>query len=443
MGKKGLAISLATTVAVVSLAMAAGCAPQSGGGELETSAEAAGGSAAEGTMASYAQMFPLQYESSRVTTVDPTGKVDGHGVMTDIIEAPLLRTDTGAFVRGEDGSYTIAGYTYDEGSGDYKIRDLTDEELLQYGLNGGCIACKSSKFNDLYEQFGPDAVTIPMNQEIRDIINGEYFDCNSCHEGAPSADNLRPGIAYFTSVAEDMINELPEGELVCGQCHNGLAYSRDWSRFVKEDGDLEKLDPYRYGYDIDSLMQACLEDQTNGVVDEETGAFTFTTFHADIEAYQQSPHAQAGITCIDCHMPTVTDEATGQEYTTHDASGSPLENEESLEYCLTCHGAQGIGSAEQMVDFVKDVQQENAEYQVLVEDKVSRLLEGIESAMKAGTVGEEALEQAKDLYTKATWYVTWQQGQLPEPGVKAAMNNQHDVLTRAEAMCNEALSLIA
>lgn len=113
---------------------------------------------------------------------------------------------------------------------------------------------------------------------------------------------------------------------------------------------------------------------------------------------------ELGLTCVSCHMPETTDGSSGTDYTYHNASASPLENDTALEYCLTCHKNQGIESKEAMVEMVRGKQAEAAAAIAELDVKFDAAYELIKNANQNGGVDETVLQQARDDYSLAEAY---------------------------------------
>ena len=182
-----------------------------------------------------------------------------------------------------------------------------------------------------------------------------------------------------------------------------------------------------------------------GSYEESTGITTYRSSHAELEITLDSNHHALGVTCVDCHMPQITDPETGETFTDHDASQSPLENEASLAYCLTCHEAQGIDSPEAMVQMVKDLQAETADRGEALKAKLADLHDLIEDANQGGTMDEETLNQARDMYTQAKFYMEWGTFGNGSAYVKVVHNPEEiqSLQQRADVVLDEAIALFA
>ncbi|MEC4175086.1 ammonia-forming cytochrome c nitrite reductase subunit c552 [Adlercreutzia sp. R21] len=435
-------IGAACVATVMLFAAIAGCAPEQAPQTDAAPAEATDATA-EGTMAGYAEMFPLQYASLQQERTDENGIVKGHsiGQLRDICEAPLARDQNGDVLLGENGTVTASGYAYDEELGMYVLPEQTDEQLKETGLYSGCVACKSSKFNDIYAQQGASAFGSVYNKQAREIVNGEYFDCAMCHDGMPSADNLKANLVYFNALGDDFAANLVPKLAVCAQCHN----SYDYRSRITTEADLENFRPYRYGTDLESVFKASYEDGVNFAKDEETGISTSYMVHPIIEIFQTSPMANLGVTCVDCHMPKTTDAESGTTYTNHFAANNPLENEDSLEYCLTCHKNQGIETTADMKAYAEQKADELARGYEELTAQAETFKAALEEAIKTKSKDEATLDKARELYAKASWYdhCINTQPSVISVGHMASMVDGSALVEAGEKACSEGMALIA
>ena len=439
--KRKHVIGAACLASMLTIALAVGCAPKQ---ESPSPIDEVTDSdvVADGSMAAYAEMFPLQFASLQNTRVDENGITKGHSIdiLRDICEAPLARDRNGDVLHNEDGTVNAASYAYDENLGMYVLPDLTDEQLKEMALYTGCVACKSSKFNDLLDQQGPSAFGAVYNADSRKVVNGEYYDCAMCHDGVPSADNVKANLAYFQALGEGFAENLDPKTAVCGQCHN----SYDYRSSIKTDADLQNFRPYRYGTDMESLFKANYEDGVNFGVDEETGIATCTMVHPIVELYENSPMAKAGVTCVDCHMPKTTDAESGTTYTNHFSANNPLESEDALNYCLTCHNNTGISTTADMKAFVEQKADELSQRHDALQSKIDFFLTSLEGAIKSGKADAATLDKARELYAKATWYERCINTQpVITVGHTVAMSDSAALLEAGNAACDEGMALIA
>lgn len=389
-----------------------GCAPQqapseggsgSGGGTAAAETASADG---EKTMEQWGELYPLQYGSFSEETIK-SGKYEGHYALKAKLLAPAVRvertdgqTDTklvnpsGTY---DDGQVIVSGLEYDSETKQWIVVDSELDDLSGTRERQGCYACKSAEFDKVYDQNGAEIFTEKMTDEFVDQMNGQVWSCNTCHDGDPAASAPDAQLTYWTQLARDSFDKIDASSRVCGQCHNSLDYR---SRITDQD-KMDSFSPYQYGFDVDSLYQAAMEDGIY-TVDEETGIELSCLDHPDVEFLQGSVMGELGLNCIDCHMPeTQEGEKT---YTYHNASASPLENEAALEYCLTCHEKQGISSTDEMVEMVRGKQAEAAATIEELDGKFEAAHELIKEANQNGGVDEGTLQQARDDYSLAEAY---------------------------------------
>lgn len=313
-----------------------------------------------------------------------------------------------------------------------------------------CIACKSTTGAKLFDDMGVDAFLNDFDTyagEDGELV--DWYDCGLCHADGEPGGELEPGGMTAVAFGKPLFDQLSTSEeAVCGQCHNyiGAVYTRGglMKKFQSGEADFEDANPWRYGMDPESLMKAALEDGYEMNVDEKTGIATFQANHPEVEIFQGSVHQELGLTCVSCHGVTMT-AADGEEFTSHGFSESPLENPEALEYCLTCHTAQGVKDADGMVEFVHNAQQEMADAEAGFTEKQKQLQELIVAANANAGADKEALDQAKELYTKATWYVRYADGGGDTKGQKIAHNpgGELDYVQRAVVMVEEGIGLLS
>lgn len=305
--------------------------------------------------------------------------------------------------------------------------------LMTDGL--GCITCKSSDLNVLYEEYGDDLWTMPYEDSKEDII--DYWGCYMCHENDPGNTVAATAFAFRTLAGDEYFNSLAPADAACGQCHNYLDnYPREIARNTGK--SLETFEPYRYGTDADAIMKASLEDGDVLLTDEDGVQYFYVEGHADVEMFQGSNHQSLGLTCASCHMPTMKNDK-GEKYVSHNASGSPLKNEAALEYCLTCHKAQGVDSTEAMVAFVKGKQGEQAKAFA----EISDLLEELHGLIVAGTDDADIDAKARELYLQAQWYQGFSNSAANVPGTKAphSFETMMDYYIKAKALAEEGIAL--
>ena len=311
-----------------------------------------------------------------------------------------------------------------------------------------CFSCKSTLATQIVDEKGYAG----MNEAWADYEDQiDWWDCGLCHtDGVPGAE-LAYGGATGQLFSSSLLDTLPAEQAVCGQCHNivGAQYVSPFmmpdlqEKLASGEVSIDDVDPYRYGIDPDAIMKAMLEDGYQMSVDEATGIATFSSNHPEVELFQGSVHEQLGMSCISCHMPQKTNEE-GETYTSHNASSTPFENEEALEYCLTCHADQGVEDTAGMKQVILDAQADHRGLEETIEAKQAELYAAISQAVADGSVDEEVLDQVRETYTRATWWVKYADGWAEIKGAKVAHNPElsRQYVVEATQMVEDALELL-
>ena len=423
-------VSFCMTVGIVGAL--AGCAPgQAADKNLAQSGEVSAEETSPQTMEEWGELYPLQFGSyaegsiKEGKTVDE-GNHEGHYDLKAKMLAPAVRVERADGQRDTKlvnpyGTFNedyiiVEGVDYDPETGKWYVKDDKLRNLSDTRERKGCYACKSSNFDEVYEREGAEIFTEKLDDEFIQEMNGQIWNCTTCHDGDPAANAPDAQLTYWTQLSRESFDKLDAKDRACGQCHNSL----DYRSHITDQETMDSFSPYRYGFDVDSLYDAAIEDGVYSV-DEDTGIVLSCFDHPDVELLQGSVHSELGLTCVNCHMPTMTDAESGTEFTYHNASESPLANETALEYCLTCHKSQGIESTEAMRQMVKDRQKEIEESVADYPDRFTAAYDAIKAAKDAGTVDEGTLQQARDAYSKAEAYFHAAQGGSVD-GVKVAHN---------------------
>ena len=180
--------------------------------------------------------------------------------------------------------------------------------------------------------------------------------CIDCHDGTTLALRVtRPAFiegirVYKASLGVkdyDVNKQASTAEMrayVCGQCHVEYYFKGPEKRLTY---------PWAKGLRIEQIQAYYDEIGFRDWTHKDTGAATLKAQHPEFETWSQGPHARAGVTCADCHMPAIT--YKGENVSDHWVR-SPLLNVEAA--CVACHkkhddkvtGADLRARAEQIQD---------------------------------------------------------------------------------------------
>lgn len=404
-------------------------------GEMGTegSTAATGDAAVEKkTMNQWGKEFPLQYNSYAQIKVNPyDGDKEGHYCLRTKELGPIGRDEKGYKpFRTEDENYTVSWLTYNDETHEWVVDEsvfgVVDEATA---YTKGCFSCRSSQYQEIEEREGDVIYKEPLDDAFIEEINGQMWDCGICHGDTPlNAPDSQ--LTYWNEAAGDAYDDFEAKDRVCGQCHTTMNHF--------------SVDHYRYGLEVDGLYDSKFEqDQIS--FDEDTGITTASGIYLpDVEIVRTSKMRELGVTCVDCHMPKATDKETGETYTMHNASGSPLENENALEYCLTCHESRGIESTDDMVKMVRGLQSEAGDVLTELKAKCDDTKDLIQVAYEGNTVDAAKLDEAREKYSRA--YARYQVA-LGDPntaGLKVVHNPDKTWIYAEEAskMLDEARELL-
>ena len=237
-----------------------------------------------------------------------------------------------------------------------------------------CWTCKS-----------PDVPRVMQEVGVAEFYKGKWetrghqivnpIGCSDCHD--PATQNLRitrPAlIEAFKSQGRDIkradFNELRS--LVCAQCHVNY-YFKGPDKYL--------VFPWDKGLTVEAMEAhydaAEFSDWTHSL----SRTPMIKARHPDYEISQMGIHARRGVTCVDCHMPYVTE--GGIKYTDHHVQ-SPLNAINRS--CQTCHRQ----SEKELTDNVYASQERIHELRLRVEDALVRAHLEAKAAWDHGASQEE------------------------------------------------------
>lgn len=330
---------------------------------------------------SYAGLYPDQFSGWKATEkANENTLYGGSGFRDYLAEHPNLVV-------------MWAGYPfaleYNQARGHYHaLEDVKGTGRRNEKTPATCYSCKS-----------PNVPTAMARDGVAKFY-GHKFDhyidemknpigCADCHELKTMKLQIsRPGlIEGFKSMGKDIKKATKEEmrSLVCAQCHVEYHFKGP-DKYLKFpwDNGLKAEDFERY-YDTTGHS-----DWTHAI----SGAKMVKMQHPDYEVFQQSLHGKRGVSCADCHMPSVT---KGKKEVTDHQIQSPLYMADKT--CGNCHD----WTADQARQRVYEIQNRNRE----MLDRCERVLTAahleIGDAKKLGATDEE-LAGVRKLVSNAQMY---------------------------------------
>ncbi len=335
---------------------------------------------------SWAEAFPLQYASwMRSKEMEPSPTGYGGSVPVQKLDiSPEMKLLYGGIGFSKD-------YKEDRGH-IYAWEDLHETERVGEKTPTSCLVCKTPYVAELYEKEGWDFAAKPLFDHGKDHPE---ISCVNCHD--PATKELRVIQPAFVDAFERLnwnlenAGEKDMRSFVCAQCHVEYYFEPSSKRVVLPwDEGLSAEEMYTY-YSQEPFGFS--GDFTNTV----SGVPMLKTQHPDYEEFSTGVHAQAGLSCADCHMPLRWSE-DGTEYTSHQIT-SPLKNIE--EACLWCHK----GKTEQwLLERVRMNQDAVASLQTNCGINLEETHKLVAETQEKLGIGGENIQKAREALRKAQWY---------------------------------------
>lgn len=297
----------------------------------------------------------------------------------------------------------------------YALEDVIHTARSKPGAS--CLACKTSDYLVMEEVHGESLYAMDFTAMAAQAHSG--VSCYDCHRNEPGVlqitrGHLAEGLSYLPD-EHDMKN------LICAQCH--IEY------FVHPQTKAITV-PWKHGTDVAGMEATFGEWQFIDWVHPQTGGGLYKIQHPEFETYLGSPHQQFGVSCVDCHMPRITNDA-GKLFPSHHWT-SPLKTVEAS--CLGCHRVP----ASDLVSRVERLQGEVEDATVAVSRQLVTLIKAIESVKD--TLPGATLQRVHELHRSAQirWDFVFVENSQGFHNHDKAMR----YLREAEAMIKEAMELL-
>ncbi|MFU8895483.1 MAG: ammonia-forming cytochrome c nitrite reductase subunit c552 [Gammaproteobacteria bacterium] len=306
-------------------------------------------------------------------------------------------------------------YEYDRARGHtYAIEDVMKIDRInryseQAGLPTTCFNCKTNTMPQLYAEYGEElwAKNFHDFRERHDPVR-HSIGCTNCHDpenhmrlvitSIPLAEALeRQGKDWRDASRNEMRS------LVCAQCHveyyfetgaHGVAAK---PHFPWNDG-MNAEDIYYFKAEGDPERDG-FKGQFSDWVHAVSKTPMIKTQHPEYEMFHDSVHAQAGVSCADCHMPRVT---SGPVRITSHHWQSPLKNDDLIRAsCMGCHSDRTPADLRERTEY----NQERVWKQLnIAQEKSVRAHEAVRRAMETPGVDEQLLAEAREMVRKGQWF---------------------------------------
>ena len=223
----------------------------------------------------------------------------------------------------------------------FMVQDQLEVDPGRVKAGGSCLTCKTPYAPILEKKMGAAYFSTPYKEVLATLPKDAQtlgVSCVDCHDNKTIGLKISRGFTLGKAMKEmgvdtTQISKEQGRTLVCAQCH--VTY------MIPKDKDMHSTDVVftwrgsQVGHiTIENIIKQIKSSPANGEWTQSVTGFKMGFIrHPEYELYSNdSPHWLAGVSCADCHMPTVT--ADGQKVSDHRIM-SPLKSD--LNACAACH----------------------------------------------------------------------------------------------------------
>jgi nitrite reductase (cytochrome c-552) len=328
----------------------------------------------------WGQNFPRQYDSFQRTADDSISTPYGGSVPYSKLER------NPALVRLWAGYPFAEDHNEERGHFYAQIDQARSRRVQIVPQPGACVNCHAAEAPQLIAEMGWEGFNRTPYLEMQDRLH-LGSSCADCHD--PQTMNLRlTRPALINALEQEGIDwrQASRQEMrtyVCAQCH--VEYY-----FLGENRILTF--PWSRGRSIEAIEEHFDEYGFYDWLHAESGAPMIKIQHPEFEMWGTGLHAQAGVSCADCHMPYIRE---GAVKVSDHWIRSPLTN--VAQACQTCHRQD----EQHLQDRILTIQHRTAELLHSTETALLDAIDAIAAAMAAGATDEQLVE-ARYLHRRAS-----------------------------------------
>ena len=333
--------------------------------------------------------------------------------------------------------YEGYGFAKDYGSArghSYTLTDVNKTERPHAAAN--CLTCKTPNFTKKVQDEGKGVYSMPFDDVYAEITEngGETVSCYTCHgnnagNASSPKENLVVTHGYIAEALKENIDTIDPGILACGQCHIEYYFNPEDKATTMPHSSIETMTPEET---YDYYTRIGFSDWTQ----ESTGAKMLKVQHPEMETFLLGKHGKF-LNCADCHMPVVENSKTQTVYHSHKLV-SPLSDKTLLQTCLRCH--TDMKTTDEMVAFVKAIQTRITEEETRIGNKLMEFKRALAEANQNGSLSDEQLDEARELYRKAQWFFDYCYVENAEGAHNSELADR--CLTTAEKLIKEGMALL-
>jgi nitrite reductase (cytochrome c-552) len=302
------------------------------------------------------------------------------------------------------------GSEYKEPRGHFfMVQDQLEVDPGRIKAGGSCLTCKTPYAPMLQKQMGAAYYSTPYKEVLAKLPKDQQtlgVSCADCHDNRTMALKISRDFTLGRALKDMGVDSTrittAEGRsLVCAQCHVTYIIPKD-----KEMHSTDVIFPWSgstVGHiTIENIIKQIKSSPTHGEWKQSVTGFKLGFIrHPEYELFSNdSPHWLAGVSCADCHMPSVT--VDGQKVSDHRIM-SPLKSD--LRACAACH----TESPEALRAKVYTIQDDTMTVYLKTGYATATDAKLFEMANKAETAGakinKDLYAQAKENYEQAFYRV--------------------------------------
>ncbi|MGS0673986.1 ammonia-forming cytochrome c nitrite reductase subunit c552 [Shewanella sp. 125m-1] len=267
--------------------------------------------------------FPVQYESWQETS-EQTERED----MLASYPAAIILWAGSSFAKEYNSP---RGHHFAVADVTHTLRTGIPPEPGSKGLSASCWTCKTPDAPRLMKELGVEGFSAKNFTDVGTEVNSVVY-CTDCHvDGKAELAMPRPHAQDAMAKVHlpfDKQDINMQGAQVCGQCH--VTYY-----FQPERSDKVNI-PWIFGNNVDDIEKYYDTRRFYEWIHPISKTPILKARHPEFEHWSRSEHAEAGVTCITCHMPEEKDDK-GNTFTSHKVSKA-LDHFDSV--CQNCHKSE-------------------------------------------------------------------------------------------------------
>ncbi|WP_299808977.1 ammonia-forming cytochrome c nitrite reductase subunit c552 [uncultured Shewanella sp.] len=267
--------------------------------------------------------FPVQYQSWQETS-EQTERED----MLASYPAAIILWAGSSFAKEYNSP---RGHHFAVADVTHTLRTGVPPAAGDKGLSASCWTCKTPDAPRLMNELGVEGFSAKNFTDVGVEVNSVVY-CTDCHvDGKAELALPRPHAQDAMAKVHlpfDKQDANMQGAQVCGQCH--VTYY-----FQPERSDKVNI-PWIFGNNVDDIEKYYDTRRFYEWIHPISKTPILKARHPEFEHWMRSEHAEAGVTCITCHMPEETDKQ-GNTFTSHKVSKA-LDHFDSV--CQNCHKSE-------------------------------------------------------------------------------------------------------